>query len=121
MLVAADENVPGRTIRYLRDRGIDVLAVAETSPGLPDAQVLARAQAEARVLVTFDRDYGELIFKRGHRPPPSVIYLRSYPESVDELSAVVEWLLNGGAGTLEGYFVVWTREGVRKRTFPHFA
>lgn len=118
-MLLADENIPLRTIRHLRERGFDVLAVAETAPGLPDAEVLGRAAAEARILLTFDRDYGGLIFKHGHPPPRAVIYFRSYPVSIAELNALVEWFLNGGAGALDGHLVVWSRDGVRKRAFPH--
>ena len=61
-MLLADENVPAKTIDALRDRGIDILSVRERAPGLSDERVLALAVAERRVIVSFDRDYGELVF-----------------------------------------------------------
>lgn len=58
----ANENFPGPAIRLLRERGIDVVWVAERMPAATDAEVLACARAEGRWLLTFDRDYGELVF-----------------------------------------------------------
>ena len=115
----ADENIPAATIAHLRAQGLDVLSVREIAPGMADEAVLALASAECRVLLTFDRDYGELIFRHGKRPPRSVIYFRVYPVTVDELNAIILRLLHGGIGTLDGHMVVVTQEGIRKRSFPH--
>ena len=77
----ANENFPGPAIRLLRDRGVDVLWVSESMPGADDDDVLAHARAEGRWLLTYDRDYGELVFSRLMTPPRAVIYLRqeAYP------------------------------------------
>jgi predicted nuclease of predicted toxin-antitoxin system len=56
----ANENVLGGLVRALRDLGHDVAWIAEDAPGAPDLSVLARARAESRVLLTFDKDFGEL-------------------------------------------------------------
>ena len=65
----ANENFPTPSIRLLRDRGYNVAAVAEGHGGLADPDVLALAVTERRWIVTFDRDYGELIFARGLSAP----------------------------------------------------
>lgn len=57
----ADENVPLPSIRVLREAGWDVEAVAEFAAGAPDFTVLAHATERGRVLITFDRGFGELI------------------------------------------------------------
>lgn len=74
-----NENVPAPSVVLLRSRGVDVLSVRETMPGASDEQVLATASASGRWLVTFDRDYGELVFSKGHPAPPAIIYLRQEP------------------------------------------
>lgn len=76
----ANENFPAPSIRLLRDGGYDVAAVAEGRGGLLDADVLGLAVEEKRWVLTFDRDYGELIFARGFAAPPAVVLfrLRSY-------------------------------------------
>ena len=60
MLLLLDENVPIATVRALRAAGHDVYSATESSAGAPDELLLARADAERRLLITFDRDFGEL-------------------------------------------------------------
>jgi predicted nuclease of predicted toxin-antitoxin system len=61
----ADQNVPGAVVAALRQQGHDVAWILEDAPGSPDPDVLERAQREMRVVVTFDKDFGELAFRRG--------------------------------------------------------
>jgi hypothetical protein len=60
MRFLADENVPDEAIKVLRDAGNDVIGMGDDAPGSSDADVLARAAREKRVLLTFDKDFGEL-------------------------------------------------------------
>ncbi|HVU39408.1 MAG TPA: DUF5615 family PIN-like protein [Xanthobacteraceae bacterium] len=60
MRFLADENFPGPAVRALEASGHDVVWVRLVAPGAADAQVLARASREARILLTFDKDFGEL-------------------------------------------------------------
>jgi len=59
----ADENFPGTTVQALCDRQHDVLWVRTLSPGINDETVLTRAIGEDRTLLTFDKDFGELVFR----------------------------------------------------------
>jgi hypothetical protein len=74
----ANENFPALSVRHLRDRGYDVAAFAGGGGGLTDPEVLALAPAvtELRWIVTFARDYGELIFARVLAAPPVVVLSR---------------------------------------------
>ena len=63
MRLCANENVPGECVAVLRQRGHEVLWIREVARGSGDEAVLARAQADARLLITFDKDFGELVFK----------------------------------------------------------
>src|SRR5882672_9255904 len=65
MRLLADENFPRTVLIALRKRGYDVASVWEEARGSEDESVLARAQREQRILVTFDKDFGELAFRRG--------------------------------------------------------
>jgi len=58
----ADESCAGPVIRALREAGHDVVAIAEVAKGATDEQVLERALNEKRVLITEDRDFGELVY-----------------------------------------------------------
>jgi predicted nuclease of predicted toxin-antitoxin system len=66
MELVADESCAGPVIRALREVGHDVLAIAESATGARDEAVIAHALSERRVLITEDRDFGELVYARGH-------------------------------------------------------
>jgi hypothetical protein len=59
----ANENVPGDAVTELRRAGHDVAWVRTDAPGSRDEDVLARAVRERRVLITFDKDFGELAWR----------------------------------------------------------
>ena len=67
MRFLADENFPGAAVESLREAGHDVAWIAAEAPSSSDRAVLARAIEEARVLLTFDKDFGELAW-RHHLP-----------------------------------------------------
>ena len=69
MRFLANENFPLVSVSLLRNAGHDVAAVIEESPGAKDSEVLARAAQEERVVLTFDRDYGSLIYRLGLPAP----------------------------------------------------
>jgi predicted nuclease of predicted toxin-antitoxin system len=61
-----DQSADFRLIPHLRQLGHDVHVISRNyPPGLPDADVLAIAQKEQRILIVADRDFGELIFHHG--------------------------------------------------------
>lgn len=62
MRILANENFPGISVEELRRRGHDVLWARTAMPGVADTGILARAQSEQRLLVTLDKDFGELAF-----------------------------------------------------------
>lgn len=72
----ANENVPADAVFALRGNGIDVTWVREISPGIDDPAVLALSLADTRVLVTFDKDFGELAFRAGLSASAGVVLLR---------------------------------------------
>ena len=113
----ANENFPAPSVRYLRDGGYDVAAVFEGRGGLIDSEVLALAEAEQRWIVTFDRDYGDLIFARGLAAPPGVILFRLKSYRLDAPGRLAAELLESGS-ELEGHFIVVDESGPRKRRLP---
>jgi predicted nuclease of predicted toxin-antitoxin system len=76
MRFLADENLAQSAVDALRNLGHDVAWVRSDSPGASDEHVLARAAAESRVLVTADKDFGELAFRRAAPAHGGVILLR---------------------------------------------
>ena len=75
----ADECVDAALVDRLRGAGHDVVYIAEMAAGASDAEVLQRAHEEARLLLTEDKGFGELVF-RSELPVPGVVLLRIAPE-----------------------------------------
>ena len=65
MLFLANENFPGEAVEALRREGHDVAWVRIDAPGISDEEVLKRAQIDNRVVLTFDKDFGELALRAG--------------------------------------------------------
>jgi predicted nuclease of predicted toxin-antitoxin system len=75
MNLLADESVDGPIVERLRQDGRDVLYVAEMEPSIPDEVVLQRANEHHAILVTEDKDFGELVYRQG-LVPLGVILIR---------------------------------------------
>ncbi len=116
----ANENFPAPAVRALRERGIDVLWVRECMAGADDILVMARARAEGRWLLTYDRDYGELVYSRHLPAPPAVIYFRQEAYPPPRPAALVLELLER-ADRIAGAFVVVSESSVRLKRLPESA
>ena len=114
----ANENFPAPSVAVLRASGHDVLFIAESYSGIDDTEVLALARKEGRWLVTFDRDYGELLFARNNAPPPAVILLRVTSYRPEEPAAWLEQMLCD-QDKLLGKFTVFTGKELRARPLLH--
>jgi predicted nuclease of predicted toxin-antitoxin system len=110
----ADENFPLVTIKALVAAGYDIQSIATDHPGLDDRAVLALARRTGRRLLTFDSDFGDLVFFCGEPPPPAIVYFRLHPIRADVVLAVT---LRALAETPDGYFAVAARENTRLRPF----
>lgn len=64
MKLVADESVDRPVVEALREAGHAVHAIAEVSPGVRDEVVLETAAGLGAVLLTADKDFGELVFRR---------------------------------------------------------
>ncbi len=68
MKLLANEIFPLASVKYLIGKGFDVVAIGIDFAGYEDTEVMDLAQKEQRIILTFDRDYGELIFKHHYHP-----------------------------------------------------
>jgi predicted nuclease of predicted toxin-antitoxin system len=75
----ADECVDAGIVGQLRGAGHDAMYIAEIASGAGDAEVIRRAQNDGRVLLTEDKDFGELVF-RSKMTVPGLVLLRLSPE-----------------------------------------
>ena len=118
MLVAAlllDENLPRSAVAALARAGHAVLHMAQVEAAASDRRVLALARESARMVVTFDADFGDLVYRQGEAAPPAILYLRMHPVDCDMAAALV---LQALQEPVSGQFVVCTREGRRRRPLP---
>lgn len=75
-----DENLGKKEAKFLKSLGHKAIRIREMNPGIPDYEVLAFSVSEKSILVTSDKDFGELIFKE-KQPHSGVILLRLEDES----------------------------------------
>jgi len=115
MLFLANENFPLLSVRILRDIGLNIASIMEDSPRIKDPEVLARAVREERIILTFDRDYGELIFRQFLPKPTGVIYFRYQPHTPEEPAQHLINLLEEKNLSLEKMFTVLERNKIRQR------
>lgn len=110
-----DQDVYAVTIKFLIDAGHNVVIVSEIGLAqASDEEILRVAQSENRILITRDRDYGNLVFVRALGT--GVIYLRVLPKTVNvvhnELARVIQTY---SEVELTGAFVVVEPDGHRFR------
>lgn len=104
MRFLADESCDSIIIRTLREAGHDVLAVGEITPRAEDSEVIALARKEKRILLTEDKDFGQLVFAHGEKSL-GVLFLRfSFPARAQIARDVADLILQQGE-KLIGCFV----------------
>jgi predicted nuclease of predicted toxin-antitoxin system len=115
--LCANENLPEACIVALRQAGHDVLWIRETAPGSSDTVVLSRAQAEQRLLITFDKDFGDLVFHRGLAASCGIILFRILQPSAGILAERVVAIL-ASRTDWPGQYSVVEEHSVRMRQLP---
>jgi predicted nuclease of predicted toxin-antitoxin system len=75
MKALADENFPRAAAEELRRRGWDFLCVQDATPAASDFDVAAMAVRYGRILLTFDKDFGE-IWRRDPDGSPAIVLFR---------------------------------------------
>lgn len=117
MRFCANENLPGVCIEALRSCGHDVLWIREAMPGAPDEMVLARALSEGRILLTFDKDFGTLVFRMGQRASHGIVLFRIAQPSAEAVAETVTRIL-ASRTDWTGHFTVVDDFAVRMRPLP---
>jgi predicted nuclease of predicted toxin-antitoxin system len=112
-----NENFPRPALLVLRAAAVDVESVAEQMPGASDRAVLEHAVQDGRWIVTFDRDYGELVFARKVAAPPAIVFLRqgAYPPTWPAQAVLAAM---AQADFVQGHLVVISDRAMRRRPLP---
>lgn len=114
MYLLADEGVERQIVEYLRLDGHSVAYIAEMSPGIDDEVILAKANDEQALLVTLDKDFGELVFRQ-QLIYEGVVLLRLEGLSNETKAAVVASILRNRGEEMSNAFSVITPGNVRIR------
>lgn len=114
MTILADEGVDKPIVDLLRSSGFDVHYILETHPGSEDEAVLAIANEEGRVLLTQDKDFGELVY-RMQKTHQGVILVRLGTLPAPEKARLVNYVLLEHGEKLIKAFMVIQENAVRVR------
>jgi predicted nuclease of predicted toxin-antitoxin system len=113
----ADESCDFGVVRTLRASGFDVAAVAQMSPRATDEAVIALAVLEDRILLTEDKDFGQLVYASG-RPSTSVILIRYPGKAREDLFRTIDEVARLDDAELRGSFIVVQPGRIRVRRVP---
>jgi predicted nuclease of predicted toxin-antitoxin system len=117
MRFLADENVSRLVIERLRAGGFDVISIGETKPGASDKDVLEAADAEGCILITEDRDFGELCIRQRLRVRGVILLELDRLSNATEADAVVE-IVSTHSDKLLGNLLVIEPGRIRVRPLP---
>jgi predicted nuclease of predicted toxin-antitoxin system len=112
----ANENFPRPSFLLLREHHHHVISISEIYAGIADEEVIKIAVEQNLIILTFDKDYGEIIFRYKYPKPPSVVYFKfkgSDPlYAGNTLLKNIEQLL-----ALENHFTIIDDKNIRHRKY----
>lgn len=117
MNLLIDESVDRQVVEKLREDGHNVVYVSDLDPGISDDVVLSTANSMRALLVTADKDFGELVFRR-QQVSAGVLLIRLAglpPQSKAELVAIA---VRDHSDELPGAFSVLSPGMIRIRNQP---
>ena len=117
MKLLANENFPYASIHYLKARGYDILSIGMDNPSIKDSEIMTIAINEERTILTFDRDYGELIFRYNYKPERGVIYLRLEEYDPKQPGIIIEEIILNKEIDLARALTVVDKNGIRQKKY----
>jgi predicted nuclease of predicted toxin-antitoxin system len=110
--IVADENVDYNIIIQLRNNNFDVYSILENNAGISDLEVLKITKQFNAILLTADKDFGEIAFKNKEMCKGIVLY-RLHNHTNIEKANKIQILLEKYQSQLENSFVVLNKDKVR--------
>ena len=92
-----------------------MVSVGTDFQSINDKEIIAIANEQGRIIVTFDSDFGELIFKQGVKCSTGVIYFRIPKFRPEEPANLILYRLDKMKTVFESTFTVLTRKAMRQR------
>jgi predicted nuclease of predicted toxin-antitoxin system len=117
MRILANENFPEEAVAALRERSHDVAWIRTDAPGCSDREVIERARASARLIITFDKDFGELAFRSKLPASCGIVLFRIAAPSAAHVARAAVAVLESRADWA-GSFAVVEEHRVRVRPLP---
>ena len=109
----ADENIPKEAVDLLKKQGLDIVSVTDFAFGLGDKEVLDIANSNDRIVITFDKDFGQLIFKK-KRKTKGLMLLRFVPKSPQQTATIIQQVLATKI-KIENSIVTVKKDSIRTR------
>jgi predicted nuclease of predicted toxin-antitoxin system len=111
--IVADESIEARIVAKLREEGHEVIYVAELRPGITDQEVLQVAETEGNLLLTADKDFGDLTYLQ--QESIGIVLVRLHALSSELKAQIIAAVFRDHAEELSGAFTVVTTTSIRIR------
>lgn len=116
----ADENFPLVSSELLKSNGHSLRLASVEFTGQPDTKILKEAIEKEEIILTFDKDFGELIFRNNFTPPPGIIPFRLQTFTPDFPGLTVLKLLLEKSFSFTGNFTVINNDKTRQKRFAAY-
>ena len=117
MKFPANENFPRPSIHILKTAGFYIESISDISPGIADSAVINTASRDHAIILTFDKDYGEIIFRHNIVHPPAVVYFRSKGNDPKFAGTFLLKTIQEKTYQIENCFTVVEMDGVHQRKY----
>ena len=114
-MIVADENIEQYWIELLRKNGYEVLSIREKHAGMADKAIVELVREKAGMLITEDKDFGELVFAHGFKEV-TVIFLRYDQPQYKQIQQSVLDVVNAYYKRDGFFFITITPAIIRVRT-----
>ena len=109
-----DVGVGNKVWQYLTTHGFDAILITAINPSMSDTDILLIAEDEERMVITMDKDFGELVYHSG-KAHKGVLLLRLEDATGDEKVEVIQYILENFENQIEGKFCVFKNVRFRIR------
>ena len=110
----ADESIDRQIVDALREDDHAVLYVTEMDPGISDDEVLDKAEKGSAILITADRDFGELVFRQ-QRITKGVVLVRLAGLLPSKKAEIVSTMIKKHLDAIQNTFSVISPNAIRIR------
>lgn len=117
MRFLANENFPLPSFDLLIENDCNIIHIGKWLPGISDREVIEFAMNENRTILTFDNDYGEIIFKYNLKPSSGIIYFRLGSYHPEEPANLLIDLINDSSLNFDNRITVVDKKSIRQRKY----